>query len=182
MEADLQALAGPSAGPGGNQIFIDGFHRRPASTERINPRDPDQLEPVLGGVRQTRLWTYSDFHEARLRQISRTGLLQHQRWRLELAQPVPQYNPPFRTQLFGGNVSGPLGKKRASSSMSSAAISTITASSRRRTDGRFSSHSPYQNFFSTPQRRTTVSPRLTISSTRIIRFSFRYSYLENEDI
>jgi hypothetical protein len=25
LEADLQALAGPAAGPGGNQIFIDGF-------------------------------------------------------------------------------------------------------------------------------------------------------------
>ena len=25
LQADLQALAGPSAGPGGNQIFIDGF-------------------------------------------------------------------------------------------------------------------------------------------------------------
>ncbi len=25
MEADLEALAGPAAGPGGNQIFIDGF-------------------------------------------------------------------------------------------------------------------------------------------------------------
>src|SRR6202451_95844 len=55
---DLQALAGPSAGPNGGQMFIYGFTAGPASAQGIHSRDSHQPESVFGRVRQDRLRPY----------------------------------------------------------------------------------------------------------------------------
>ncbi|MBV9224801.1 MAG: TonB-dependent receptor, partial [Acidobacteriaceae bacterium] len=90
-------------------------------------------------------------------------------------------NPPFRTQLFGGNVSGPLSKH----------ASFFIDTERRQIDdnGIFTSTIPtddflgqqaYQGYYSTPQRRTTVSPRVDLQLGSNNTLSFRYSFLEND--
>jgi hypothetical protein len=183
MEADLQALAGPAAGPGGNQIFIDGFTggRLPPKASireiRINS-NPFSAEFDKLGYGRIQIFTKpgSDkFHGQGSYNIS-DGI-----WNSR--NPFLSVNPPFRTQQFGGNVSGPLSKH----------ASFFLDAERRNIDDNgiinatvptadFLGHLSDQNFFSTPQRRTTFSPRIDYQLGSNNTLSFRYGFLENDRI
>lgn len=183
MQADLQALAGPAAGPGGNQIYIDGFSggRLPPKESireiRINS-NPFSSEFDKLGYGRIQIFTKpgSDkFHGQGYYNIS------DDIWNSR--NPFLAVNPPFRTQLFGGNVSGPLSKK----------ASFFIDTERRNIDDNgiinavvptadFLSHVAYQNYYATPQRRTTVSPRVDYQINQNNTFSMRYSYLQNDRV
>ncbi len=185
LEADLQALAGPSAGPGGNQIFVDGFSggRLPPKESireiRINS-NPFSAEFDKLGYGRIQIFTKpgSDkFHGQGYYNVS-DGI-----WNSRnpfLTTPGFE-DPPFRTQLFGGNVSGPLGKhasffvdaERRIIDDNGIVTATIPASN-------FLGTSPDQTYYSTPQRRTTVSPRVDWQLGANNTLSFRYSYLNND--
>jgi hypothetical protein len=181
LEADLQALAGPAAGPGGNQIFIDGFTggRLPPKESireiRINS-NPFSAEFDKLGYGRIQIFTKpgSDkFHGQGYYNIS------DDIW--DSRNPFLKVNPPFRTQLFGGNVSGPLGKhasffidtERRNIDDNGIVVATIPVAD-------FLGQQPYQTYYSTPQRRTTVSPRLDWQLGTNNTLSFRYAYLEND--
>ena len=183
LEADLDALAGPSAGPGGNQIFIDGFTggRLPPKASireiRINS-NPFSAEFDKLGFGRIQIFTKpgSDkFHGQSYYNIS-DGV-----WNSR--NPFLTNSPPFRTQLFGGNVSGPIDRHASffidverrnidDNGIITASIPTAD----------FLNSASYQNYFSTPQRRTTVSPRIDWQLGANNTLSFRYSYLDNERI
>ena len=183
LEADLQALAGPSAGPGGNQIYIDGFTggRLPPKESireiRINS-NPFSAEFDKLGYGRIQIFTKpgSDkFHGQGYYNIS-DGI-----WNSR--NPFLTVSPPFRTQLFGGNVSGPLGKKasffvdveRRNIDDNGIVNATIPGAD-------FTATAQDHSYFSTPQRRTTVSPRVDYQIGANHTLSFRYSYLDNERI
>jgi hypothetical protein len=183
LQADLSALAGPSAGPGGNQVYIDGFTggRLPPKASireiRINS-NPFSAEFDKLGYGRIQIFTKpgSDkFHGQGYYTISDDV------WNSR--NPFLSVNPPFRTQLFGGNVSGPLGKnasffidvERRNIDDNGIINATIP-------DPTFTSSSRYQNYYSTPQRRTTVSPRLDYQLGANNTLSFRYGYLANDHI
>ncbi|HEX4168363.1 MAG TPA: carboxypeptidase-like regulatory domain-containing protein [Bryobacteraceae bacterium] len=183
MEADLTALAGPSAGPGGNQIFIDGFTggRLPPKASireiRINS-NPFSAEFDKLGYGRIQIFTKpgSDkFHGQAYYNIS------DDIW--DSRNPFLSVNPPFRTQLFGGNVSGPITKKASffldveRRNIDDNGI--ITASL---PNNGLLGYSSYQNYYSTPQRRTTVSPRIDYQLSSNNTLSFRYGWLDNEHI
>jgi hypothetical protein len=183
LEADLEALAGPAAGPGGNQIFIDGFTggRMPPKASireiRINS-NPFSAEYDKLGYGRIEILTKpgSDkFHGQAQFTISDDV------WNSR--NPFLSVNAPFRTEMFGGNVSGPFGKK----------ASFFIDFDRRNIDDNgiinavvpnpaFTSGQPYQSFYSTPQRRTTVSPRVDYQLTPTNTLSARYAYLLNDHI
>ena len=74
LQSELEALAGPGAGPNGGQIYIDGFtggQLPPKSSIREIPHQP---ESVLGRVRQTWLRPDRDFHQAGNRLVARPGV------------------------------------------------------------------------------------------------------------
>ncbi len=181
LQADLQALAGPSAGPGGSQIYVDGFTggRLPPKESireiRINS-NPFSAEFDKLGYGRIQIFTKpgSDkFHGQGYYNIS-DGI-----WNSR--NPFLPQAPPFRTQLFGGNVSGPIGKK----------ASFFIDAERRMIDdndivnatvptANFASSFIQQSYYSTPQRRTTVSPRVDYAISANHTLSVRYSYLNNE--
>jgi uncharacterized membrane protein YgcG len=181
LQADLQALAGPSAGPGGSQIYVDGFTggRLPPKESireiRINS-NPFSAEFDKLGYGRIQIFTKpgSDkFHGQAYYNIS-DGV-----WNSR--NPFLPQAPPFRTQLFGGNVSGPIGKK----------ASFFIDAERRMIDDNdivnatiptadFTSSFLQQSYYSTPQRRTTVSPRLDYALGTNHTLSIRYSYLDNQ--
>jgi len=183
LQADLEALAGPSAGPGGNQIYIDGFTggRLPPKASireiRINS-NPFSAEFDKLGYGRIQIFTKpgSDkFHGQTYYDIS------DDIW--DSRNPFLKVNPPFRTQLFGGNLSGPLGKhasffldvERRNIDDNGIITATIPTPD-------FTSHVSYQNYFPTPQRRTTVSPRVDYQLGANNTLSFRYAYLENDHL
>ena len=183
LQADLQALAGPAAGPGGNQIYVDGF-----TGGRLPPKDtireirinsnPFSAEFEKLGYGRIQIFTKPGtdrFHGQGYYNIS------DQIWNSR--NPFLSVNPPFRTQHFGGNVSGPIG----------AHASFFIDADRRNIDDNgiinasipnssFLGFQPFQSFYSTPQRRTTVSPRVDYQLGANNTLSFRYVFLQNDRI
>jgi len=181
LQADLQALAGPAAGPGGNEVYIDGF-----TGGRLPPKDsireirinsnPFSAEFSKLGYGRIQIFTKpgSDkFHGQAYYNIS-DGV-----WNSR--NPFLSVNPPFRTQLFGGNISGPINKtasffldvERRNIDDNGTITATIPTSG-------FLTGTSNQTFFPTPQRRTTVSPRADFQLGKNNTLSVRYGFLEND--
>ena len=186
LQADLQALAGPSAGPGGNQIFIDGFSggRLPPKESireiRVNS-NPFSAEFDRLGYGRIQIFTKpgSDkFHGQSYYNVSDTI------W--DARNPFSTVNPPFRSQLFGGNVSGPLGKhasffidvERRQIDDNGIIVAAIPGAGFLNTTAFGTAANP--NYYPTPQRRTTVSPRVDYQLNSNNTLSVRYSFLEND--
>jgi hypothetical protein len=114
LEQALQALAGPSAGPNGGQIFIDGF-----TGGRIPPRE------AIREIRINQNPFSAEFDRlgfGRLEILTRPG---SDKWRgtvnfnfndarLNSRNPFALNRAPSQTKTFGGNISGPVQKGRSS--------------------------------------------------------------------
>lgn len=114
LEAALQALAGPAAGPNGGEIFIDGF-----SGGRLPPRDT---------IREIRInqnpfsSEYDRLGFGRIEILTKPGT-EDLRGEIEFEfedesfnsrNPFAPNRAPFQVRNISGNLGGPLIKKRAS--------------------------------------------------------------------
>src|ERR1044071_5520426 len=114
LAAALQALAGPSAGPNGGQIFVDGF-----TGGRLPPR---------ASIREVRINAnpfsaeYDRLGFGRIEILTRPGT---DRYRgqvsfnfnddaLNSRNAFATTRPPIQTRQYGGNIGGPISKKKAS--------------------------------------------------------------------
>jgi hypothetical protein len=109
--ADLQALAGPAAGPNGGQIFIDGFTggRLPPKQSirevRIN-QNPFAAQFDRPGQGRVEVFTKpgaDEFHGQLLFQFSDAAI--------NSRNPFVTTKPPYQRRQWEGEVSGPLNKK-----------------------------------------------------------------------
>ena len=88
LQSDLQALAGPSAGPNGGQIYIDGFTggtlppKASIREIRINQNPFSSEYDKLGYGRDR------DFDEAGNGSVARAAVYERDDGGVELAQPV----------------------------------------------------------------------------------------------
>ncbi len=182
LQQDLQALAGPSAGPNGGQIYIDGFTggRMPPKESirevRINS-NPFSAQYYQLGFGRIEIFTKPGSDKYR-----GTGFFSFSDGALNARNPylTSGVTPPFQTRQFGGNVSGPLGRKASfffdlerreiddDAIINAQVINPTTLQIE-----------PYSNFQQTPQRRTTVSPRLDYQVTTNSTLMMRYTYLLN---
>ena len=181
LQADLQALAGPSAGPGGSQIFVDGFTggRLPPKESireiRINS-NPFSAEYDKLGYGRIEIFTKpgSDKFHGQGYYGTSDGI-----WNSR--NPFLSENPPFRTQLFGGNVSGPLGSKASFFlDVDRRAIDDNGIINAQVLNPTTLATSLDQSYYPTPQRRTTVSPRVDYRLGANHTLSLRYAYLDND--
>ena len=111
LQSELQALAGPSAGPNGGQIYIDGF-------------TGGQLPPK-SAIREIRInqnpfsAQYDRMGFGRIEILTKPGTDKlHGQFSfndnhsfLDGLNPFAAAEPAFSTQMISGNVGGPLGKK-----------------------------------------------------------------------
>ena len=111
LQSDLQALAGPSAGPNGGQIYIDGFTdgRLPPKESireiRIN-QNPFSAEYDRLGFGRIEILTKpgSDkFHGQASFRFSDAMF--------NARNPFASNKPPFQMRNYDGNVGGPLSKR-----------------------------------------------------------------------
>ena len=111
LTADLLALAGPAAGPGGGQFFIDGFTggRLPPKQSireiRIN-QNPFAAQFERPGQGRIEIFTKpgtDQFHGDVLFQFSDAAL--------NSRNPYVATKPPYQRRQWEGEVSGPIGKK-----------------------------------------------------------------------
>ncbi len=178
LALQLQALAGPAPGPGGGQIFIDGFtggNLPPKSSIReirinANPFSPEYDRPGFSRVEIFTKPGTDALHGQAFAQIgdaifnSRNPLL------------TQATRPPYRSQFYGLSLGGPLRKNKASFALDAEhrqidenAFILATTPDRAINQG-----------LATPQSRLTLRPRLDVSLTPKNSLVVRYQYVKAE--
>ncbi len=186
LAAALQAMAGPSIGPNGGQIFIDGF-----SSGNMPPKE--SIREIR--INQNPFSAENDQPSARIEILTKPGTdklrgsanLNFNDESLNSRNPFQTSSSkrtPFQIRQFGGNLSGPLKKGKAS---------FFLEANRNETDDndlvRATILDPAYNFVSigqglvVPRRFTNFSPRLDYAinsrNTLVARYSFNHNLQQN---
>ncbi|HLW78718.1 MAG TPA: carboxypeptidase regulatory-like domain-containing protein, partial [Terriglobia bacterium] len=186
LESELQALAGPSTGPNGGQIYIDGFTggQLPPKADireiRVN-QNPFSAEYDRLGYGRIEILTkpgtdklhgrvMGDFNDSAFNS------------RNPFAQQVPSYHSEF----FDGNLGGPLSKKASffldgqrRDIQDASVVSAVVLDSNL-------NQTPFSQAVLTPQTRTNLSPRvdyqLGANNTLTVRYQYWHNSQNNQGI
>jgi hypothetical protein len=187
LAADLQALAGRSAGPGGGSIFIDGFSggQLPSKESireiRIN-QNPFSPEFDRLGFGRIEIFTKPGTDKFR---GSMGYNFATDKWNSR--NPYAAEKAPFHLHEFRGTLSGPI-NKRASFNLSAQhewqdngnAINAVTL------DPRTLVATPFTAVFMATHRQTGVNPRvdyqLNSNNTLVFRYSFNRDDVANSGV
>jgi hypothetical protein len=187
LEAALLALAGPSAGPGGGQIFIDGFQGG-----RLPPRE------AIREVRINQNPFSAEFDRlgfGRIEVLTRPG---SDSWRgqvflnfndesLNSRNPFALNRAPSQTRFYGGNFSGPVVKGKSSFfiDISNREIDNGSVVNALILDSSLNTV-PLRQEFTVPNRRLSISPRfdyaLNDKNTLIVRYGYTRFKSENQGV
>jgi hypothetical protein len=179
LQSELQALAGPAAGPNGGQIYIDGFtggQLPPKSSIReirIN-QNPFSAEYDKLGYGRIEIFTKpgtDKFHGQLLIDGNDSAF--------NSRNPFSPTEPGYYTTFFSGNLSGPINKK-ASFFMDAERrdINNVEVVSAEILDPNFNVV-PFSAAVPNPNTRTTLSPRLDWQLTANNTLTMRYRYVES---
>jgi hypothetical protein len=178
LQDELQALAGPAAGPNGGQIYIDGFTdgRLPPKESireiRVN-QSPFAAEYDRLGFGRIEIFTKpgtDKFHGQAFLEFGNAVF--------NSRNPFAPTKPPYQSRQFGGNLGGPLGKK-ASFFVDAERrdVGEVSAVNALILDSAFNV-TPFSQAVLNPTWRTTVSPRLDFQLTPKNTLIARYSYAQ----
>ena len=183
LQTDLEALAGPSAGPNGGQIYIDGFtggQLPPKSSIReirIN-QNPFSAEYDKLGYGRIEIFTKpgTDKFHGQVSVMGNTAALNSQ-------NPFLQgQEPPYHSMQYMGNIGGPLGKKASFffdlQRRNIDELSVITACTTPPCDGTNPNASTVPN----PHTRTNLSPRLDYQISKDNTLTARYQYFRDTNL
>jgi hypothetical protein len=178
LAADLQALAGPSAGPSGGSIFIDGLSGgQLPSKESIreirinqNPFSPEYDKLGYGRIEIFTKPGSDKFKGAAYYNFA------DEFWNSR--NPYAARKAPFQLHEYGGSLSGPIGRRasffldiRRDAIDNGAIINAITLDPET-----LGIVNPFTDVFRVPQRRVSVSPRidyqLNTNNTLTARYAF----------
>lgn len=179
LQADLQALAGPSVGPNGGQIYIDGFTggQLPPKASireiRIN-QNPFSSEYDKLGYGRIEVFTKpgTDTYHGQVMVNGNTSAF-------NAPNPFAGSEPAYDSTIVSGNISGPIGKK-----------ASIFFNVERRTINEISPVNATildQNFnpvklaegVANPKRRTNINPRLDYAVSKNNTLTVRYQYFRD---
>lgn len=187
LQADLQALAGPAAGPEGGEIFVDGFSEGQLPSKdsirevRVN-QNPFSPEFDKLGYGRIEILTKPGSDK-----VHGQGFFNFGDDIFNSRNPYAQQKAPFELQEYGGTLSGPL-SKRASFFLDTerraidngSVIDAITL------DPITSAINPYTGVLLSPQRRLRISPRidyqLNAGNTLIVRYGFTRNDVQDQGI
>jgi len=179
LQTDLEALAGPSAGPSGGQMYIDGFtagQLPPKSSIReirIN-QNPFSSEYDKLGYGRIEIFTKpgtDKFHG----QVLINGNDSAFNSPTPFSAPVP----PYESVQYNGNVGGPLGKSASFFfNIDRRNINDFEAVDA--TDPNDLSQ-PFLESVANPRQRTNLSPRLDWAPTKNNTVTARYQYYRDTE-
>jgi hypothetical protein len=182
LASDLQALAGPSAGPNGGQIYIDGF-----TGGRLPPKE---------SIREVRInqnpfsAEYDRLGFGRIEILTKPGsdrfhgqaFLNFGDSMFNSRNPYSLTKPPYQQKFFGGNLSGRLTKK--SSFFVDAErrdIDEVSVVNALTLDSSFNV-TPFSTSLLNPTTRTTVSPRIDYQLSANHTLVGRYTWTDTSRI
>src|SRR5271157_4559465 len=180
LESELQALAGPSAGPNGGQMYIDGFTagQLPPKASireiRIN-QNPFSSEYDRLGYGRVEIFTKpgTDTLHGQF-MISGNDAAFNARNPFEIL-PANTAAPGYHSEQFSGNIGGALNKKASFffniEQRDIEALSIVSAAD----------PNPYNPAVANPQTRTNVSPRIDYQLTPNNTLTARYQYYRDSE-
>jgi hypothetical protein len=189
LQQELEALAGPSAGPNGGQIYIDGFtagQLPPKSSIReirIN-QNPFSAEYDKLGYGRIEIFTKPGTD-----QFHGQFMLDGNSSAFDALSPFAPNQPSFHSELFNGSVGGPLSKKASffftgqfRDINDSNVVTAVVPSG---TD--LNPQSPnFEQAIPNPETRINVGPRLDFqlspSNTLTVRYQFYRNTEDNEGV
>ncbi len=186
LAAALQALAGPSMGPNGGQIFVDGF-----SGGRMPSKD--SIREIR--INQNPFSAENEQASGRIEILTRPGtdklrgstFVQFEDESLNSRNPFSSSRTPYQIRSFGGNLGGPIVQKKAS---------FFIDFDRRETDDnelvRVSQLDanlvPFESGFGVvvPRRNLSFGPRIDYqinpNNTLVARYNYNRSRIENNGV
>jgi len=183
LATDLQALAGPSAGPNGGQIYIDGFtggQLPPKSSIReirIN-QNPFSAQYDKLGYGRIEIFTKpgTDQYHGQLMMLGNSSYFNS-------TSPFATSNPSYDSTQYSASFGGPIGKKTSfflnferRNIGDNAVVNAFVL------DPTTFQQTPYNTSLSTPRTRTNVGGRLDFQLTKNNTLSARYQYWQdNQD-
>lgn len=187
LEAALQALAGPSAGPNGGQIYIDGF-----TGGRLPPRE---------AIREIRInqnpfsAEYDRLGFGRIEILTRPGsdkfrgsaFFNFNDEALNSRNPFAINRAPSQQRTFGGNVSGPVQKGKSSFfvDINNRDVDSNVVINARILDSNLNVI-PFTQDVQIPSKRFSISPRfdyaINQNNTLVARYSFQRFSSENQGL
>jgi hypothetical protein len=187
LQSELEALAGPSAGPNGGQIYIDGFTagQLPPKASireiRIN-QNPFSSEYDKLGYGRIEILTKpgtDQFHG----QFFLTGNTAGFNSRNPFEDlPAGTSQPGYDTTQFSANVGGPLSKKASFFfNIERRSISDLNVVSGQIVDPTTFQIEPFSDAVPNPRTRLNLSPRLDYQVTPGNTLSVRYQYWRNNE-
>jgi hypothetical protein len=183
LASDLQALAGPSAGPSGSSFYIDGFStgemppKESIREIRINqnPFSPEFDKLGLGRIEIFTKPGSDKFHGTVLFNIGSDAL--------NSRNPYASVKAPFLLREYGTSLVGPLNRRasytfdaRWEDTANGAVINGATLD-----PTSFAIISPYSSVFSVAQNQVTLTPKLDYQLSKNNTASIRYR-VTNADI
>ena len=178
LAADLQALAGPAAGPAGSSVFIDGFsggQLPPKDSIREirinqNPFSPEYDKLGYGRVEILTKPGANKFHG--------TGYYNFGDSVWNSRNPYAAQKAPFLLKEYGASLEGPLTKLAAFFlTVDRAAIDNGAIINGTTLDpNTLAIVNPYTQVFRIPQRRIRISPRVDYQLTPSDTLSGRYEF------
>jgi len=184
LAAALQAMAGPSAGPDGGTIYIDGLtaNRLPPKESirevRIN-QNPFNAENDRIGLARVDIVTRPGMDKFR-----GSSFVNFSDESFNSRNPFAPERAPFQLRHFGGSLSGPLIAKRASffSDLQYRMVDDNALINATVLDPGLSV-TPFRQTLLTPNRNFSVSPRFDYqfnpNNSLIARYSYSHTRLEN---
>ena len=188
LATDLQALAGPSAGPSGGSVYVNGFSggelpsKDSISEVRINqnPFSPEYDTLGYGRIEIITKPGADKFHGSAHYNFGDSF------WNSR--NPYAAEKAPFLLQEYGGSFEGPLGKKASFFLvLNGAAIDNGAIINGTTLDpATLAIVNPFTQVFQIPQRRIEVSPRvdfqLTPNDTLSVRYAFSNANIQHSGV
>ena len=179
LQAELQALAGPSAGPNGGQIYIDGF-------------TGGQLPPKAS-IREIRInqnpfsAQYDKLGYGRIEIFTKPGtnkfhgqfLFNDNNSIFNALNPFVTQVPSYQTELFNGSISGPLSK--TASFFFNAERRNINDPSVVNVPFDPVTGGPFTQAFPNSRTRTNISPRIDLQLGQNNTLMIRYQFTQNNE-
>jgi hypothetical protein len=182
LQSELQALAGPAAGPNGGQIYIDGF-------------TGGQLPPK-SAIREIRVnqnpfsAQYDKLGYGRIEILTKPGsdklhgqfFFNDNNAVLNSRNPYVPTKPDYNSEMFDGNIGGPI-NKRASFFLDASRrnIDEFSAINAIAVDPTTLSTSQLQESLANPRTRTSISPRLDFQLSQSNTLTMRYQLTHDSD-
>ena len=186
LQSELQALAGPSAGPNGGQIYIDGFTagQLPPKASireiRIN-QNPFSSEYDKLGYGRVEIFTKPGTDKLH-GQIMVMGNSSAFNSRNPFEQVPEGTSPPsYHTMWYSGNIGGAINKKASFFfTIEQREIQNLSIVSATVLDPNFNIV-PFSQAVANPETRTNLSPRIDYQIAPNNTFTARYQYWRNSE-